>query len=223
MATVNNIIDQISLKVGHPFDHSMKELIREDVLQTSATILRQDARRYFSDDFTKIPYFAEVELVDSLDNCLITSGCKTLKRTSSQIPMSVRVHIDVPFDFVGTMDNSPYMYVRSGGEIKVAKSIPIRSKARMYFIENLYIYLYNYTHEKYIKVIGVFENIEEVINICKVDCYDSDVTLPIPNDILGRVVGIVANMILNNPKYKDLEIEINDKIGEDIQGQPTKG
>lgn len=222
MATINNIIDRLAIKVGNPFDHTTKELLRSDILDVASLLIRRTSQRYFVDDFVKIPYFAEVTLVDSLDNCLIESGCKTLKRTVNKVPFPVRIHRDVPFDFVGTTNNSPYMYVRSGGEIKVAKSIPLRSKVRMYFVENLHIYLYNFTKEKYIKVISAFSNPEEVLEVCNSeDCITGNMELPLPYDIIAGIVDTVATMYLNNPKYvlSNKEIETNDTNRANIQGE----
>lgn len=207
MATTRELIDSILIEVGKPYDHSIRQILRERIFQLRALFIRRSSQKHGLDEELKMSVDIPVIKVDSNDSCY-SSNC-TIKRSETKVPVPVRLSRGLPFDFVGTLKGIPYSFMRYG-EQNFYNLIPIRQDIRGYFINNGYIYLVNPTNEHYIRVRHVFENIDEAVSMCDSSCTTEDTDIFLPGDLVSDIVTTLIMELLNNPRYKSLEIPVND-------------
>lgn len=217
MANLNQIVDSIRIKIDKPFDHTLREVLKDRVLQLRALLIRRSTQRHGLDEELKMSIDIPLIDVDKLDSCYKTLNC-TSHRTINKVPVPVRLSRGVPFDFVGTLFNIPYGFIRFSEE-NFFTYIPIRKDMRGYYMNNGYIYLVNPLHEDTIRVRHVFENIEEAVSLCDSDCIDDNTDIFLPGDLTSEIINILVVEFLNNPKYRELEIKTND----DILSRHSKG
>ena len=211
MATLIEIVDIIRTNTGKSYDHSLKEILKLRIMQLRSLMIRRSVQRHGLDEELKMSVDLELISVDVLDTCAITDSCTTL-RTKNKVPVPVRLSRGVPFDFVGTLGGIPYSFIRYG-EHQLFSMIPIRKDIRGYYINNGYIYLVNGLYEEFLRVRHVFEDLQEATSFCTENCINDDVMdIFLPGDLVNDIINILTLELLNNPKYKELEIPTNDDI-----------
>lgn len=208
MATTRELTDMILIKADKAYDHTIRQVIRERIFQLRSLMIRRSVQRHGLDEELKMSVDIPLVKVEETDSCFIDYHC-TVMKTKIKVPVPVRLSRGLPFDFVGTMTGVPYGFVRYG-EHQIFSFIPIRKDMRSYIINNGYIYLVNPMNEKFVRIRHVFENIDEAVNLCEVDCIDDETDIFLPGDLAGEIVTILSMELLNNPRYKELEIPTND-------------
>lgn len=208
MATIRELTDMILIKADKAYDHTIRQVIKERIFQLRSLMIRRSVQRNGLDEELKMSIDIPLTKVESTDSCFSNYHC-TVMKTSIKVPTPVRLSRGLPFDFVGTMTGIPYSFTRYT-EHQIFSYIPIRKDMRSYIINNGYIYLVNPMNEKFVRIRHVFENIDEIVNLCDPDCIDDNTDIFLPGDLTGEIVTILTMELLNNPRYKELEIPIND-------------
>lgn len=208
MSTLRETIDSILVSVDKPFDHTMRQILRDRILELRALLIRRSGRKYGLDEEFKMSIDIPLVKVEATDSCFGNFHC-TVMRTSSKVPLPIRLSRGVPYDYVGTMTGVPYSFMRYG-EHMIYTAISIRGDMRSYIMNNGYIYLVNPLHEKVVRIRHAFENIEDAVNSCDINCVDEDTHIFLPGDLIGEIKTMLIGELLNNPKYKSLEINTND-------------
>jgi hypothetical protein len=205
MITLNQISSDIASNLGQPFNHELKERIKDIVKAEFATYIRQSIERHGIDDQLILSYISEVEEITKA-GLPITEDIKIHKfRTKNKVPATVRYSRDSPFIFVGSVDEGisyPYRDIRTNYYSSFFFS---NGKITTYHLENGYIFIESLHpinfKAKYIKIKDIFESPEQILSM-----YDNndgqDIQLPLPIDIItifrDKVIKIVGAVIQND-------------------------
>jgi hypothetical protein len=213
MASLNQIADGLTLELKRPEDTILRDLIKDLIKQQRALYLRQSIDKYGVDLQYIQRYRAELIKVDKADTCLVTVGC-AIHRTENKVPTPVRYNCDVPFQFVGSVDEGiTFVYTPMSGWKHTSYNKYTANIVRYDYIDN-YIYLFNTRRLKYISIRAIYENPSLIIPCMNDDivgiCYTDDMEFPIPEDLLT----IIRQNILKEfgvIKPEDTEVKIVDE------------
>ncbi len=209
MATLNQLSDNIAIRLNRPFDSVLKELIKDSYKDLRALYLKRTIERNGIHESLKQSYDVELELVDFSDSCFISVDCPLLK-TKNKVAKPLQYKTDVPFDYVGTITGNSITH-STFGTIKFYKHLPLVGNAMYYFYMNDHIYVYGNTKLGVIRIESVFANPEQAISLCNnADCYDDDMEFPLPQDIIFNISNDIYNIFLN---------KINDEVQIDENNQ----
>lgn len=210
MATLNQLASKIANHLNKPFDHELKERIKDSYRFYRAERIRQSIEKSGIDDTLKVSYAVDLELVDIADDCVLTVGCSMLKSVN-KVVKPIRYKTDEPFTFVGTLDGIPFIY-SDISSINYMKYLPNIGKAIYYYYENDYIIVKGNTKIERIRIQCVPSNIETMIDLCNSTngCWDDDMEYPLPDDLIESITTEILR------KYsaiyiKDKEIPINEE------------
>ena len=218
MASLNQIAERIAYAKNQPLNTVLRENIKFSVKYWRALLIRRDmAANGLSDEFLQridIP----LQKVDEADACLFNLGCNDILRTINPVPKPIRVKSDTLFKFVGTPGitttlNKSFSYVENE-EVSFRKYNRFTSKTICYTYVNRYIYIFNNTFLKSVRVQSAFSNPSE-LNISCIGCYTDDMEFPIGDDMIGSIVdGILkGEMSLQVPPAdEEVRLEPNGKI-----------
>lgn len=147
-----------------------------------------------------------VKLVDAAECCEL-SVCDRILRTVDKIPVPISLSYNEALSYVGSIDlQQPYQKI-SVTHIPWFQYDKYIFNLAKYYYKGGYIYVANEKETDYIKVIGAFEDPEEVAkyNHCGTNgvCYDNSSQFP----IAGYMIPIITQMIVE----KELNIVLKTK------------
>ncbi|PHS35732.1 MAG: hypothetical protein COA82_03715 [Alkaliphilus sp.] len=219
MASLNHIADSYVNSVDKPFDYALKQRIKFTIKYWRAMLLRREFERKGTDKTLIQGFLMALEAVDSLDSCLVTSGC-TWKRTTLKVPKPI-AHggSSSSFLYVGPAKYSnpgalPYTEETAAGiGFQCFNSFTGNyAMTGEYRYINDYIYIPDKPLTKFVYVEGVFDNPEDAHEVCvgAANCVSDDDEFPIGLHML--------NTILEGIRKNELRILTNDH---EVNTQPN--
>ena len=226
MATLNQCANRIASIINQPYNHELKERIKDMVKGMFANRIRQSVEKHGIDNILKLSFIAPVEELNYEDifptEYRISNKIKLLG-TKYKVPTPVRLHSDAPFTFVGNTIGQPYLYESSltSAIIRVsgrATSLPTGS-LHFWFILNGRIIIINKNDSENdestirdnrpineVLITGIFENPEEVLSYFT-NNDGQDIELPLPNDMIEDIIHTILKVEFNiYPKDEDIKI-----------------
>lgn len=203
MGTLNQYASRIVNLLNQPYNHELKERVKDMIKTEFANRIRQSVEKHGIDDILKLTYTAEIETVSDKTNEF---------KTKNKVATPIRILSDAPFMFVGNDKGIAYRYENSRNAAKCRQSgrqtcIPTGSNTS-YFIENGYIYVIPITNnDNKIIITAIFENPDEVLSLIT-DCDGQDIELPFPNDMLENIIYTILKTEFNMYP-KDIDIKVN--------------
>lgn len=168
--TLNQLASNIALRLNDPYNHVLKEQIKDSYKSLRAKYISQSIEKHGIENNFILTYDVDLEIVDKADHCNLNVGCNVAK-TVNPIPNMLGYTTDVPFNYVGTIDWYGFIYCKPT-EIRYRKYLEHLKEAILYHFTNNYIYVYN-TKVKQIRIQAVFSDPAEVINLCSsTECYN---------------------------------------------------
>lgn len=223
MGTLNQYAARVANMVNQPFNHELKERIKDMIKTVFANRIRQSVDKHGIDDILKLSFTAEINEVKYNDilpvEYRIANKIK-LYGTINKVPTPVRINNDAPFSFVGNTNGEPYTYVNSITALKYRGSgrptLPSIGCATSWLLINRHIIVVTNNEASSVKdlrnnsqifVTGIFENPEQVLTMY--NYLDSDdIELPLPNDMLESIIQEVLKTEFNFYQT-DIDIQSN--------------
>lgn len=210
--TLNQLADSIANQLRQPFNHELRERIKDLFKEEMSLYIRRSIKEHGIDDILKISYTAKLKLVDELNDPIEDSKKKDkLLRTQFRIPTPVRIKNDSPFTFVGSANRRTSIAKRNLREHYLMHSFSSTGISFSYDYINGYIYLYDHKDNKYksdyILIESIFESPEEVLSIYD-DVDGQDIQLPMPADLVAIIRDKVLQRV-GSVQQKDISVEQN--------------
>ena len=209
MATLNQLATRVANHIGEPFNHELKERIKDSYRFYRAERIRQSIEKNGIDDSLKVSYCADLELVDSGDDCLKVIGCEIL-RTVNKVVKPVRYKSDEPFTYVGAIDGTISYLYSDLASIGYMNYLPNIGQAIYYYYENDYIFIKGSNKVDRIRIQSVPANLESLMTLCNGDCWNDDMEYPIPEDMIESITLEIMKLYASI-KQHDIEIPVDDK------------
>ena len=209
MPTLNQIADSIANNLKQPFNHELKERVKDYVKQELATLIRRSTKEHGIDEQLILTYDSEIIKVNLYDEP-VEEDVKGYKlRSKYRIHKPVRIKNDSPFIYVGTIDGLHSFPIRNEREATIMHSFSFIGESYSYYISNGYIYINTRPHNryksKYIRIKAIFENPDEVLSMYD-DIDGQDIELPIPIDMIPLFIDKVIQRI-GVIRPRDISIE----------------
>ena len=210
--TLNEQAALIANTINQPFNHELKERIKDLYKQQMALYIRRSIKEHGVDSSLVIGYNAELIKVGRYNKPIHNEKDDFILRTKYRVPAPVRYPGDSPFIYVGTSDGLISYPMRNQVEGYIMHLYLSTGGSRSYRLENGYIYINEHPHFtpklETIKVEGIFENPEEVLSMYN-DADGQDLHLPFPADIAAIIQGNVLQLIGSVPP-KDISVNQSD-------------
>ena len=236
MQTLNAIAENIAYKLGDQFNDTLKQSIKETVLDYRAKYIRDDADRNALSDvhFSQVGViqFETVNILQEFgaDFSCISAICDDVHlqahyrvlKSKKPIPTPVRLKQAnrSPFMYVGRVDGSKMFTYTTLEKFPYIRTLPYSLRTIYYTVINNYIYILNNLSQCDVNETlnlcnimfkGVFEDPREFYNACENgDSFVDDLPFPIGKDML---------MSLTNAILKG-EYPLVPKDGEQINIKP---
>jgi hypothetical protein len=215
MATLNQIAYAIAHTLGAMNDHVLREKIKYSALNLRALYIRQDlASNPLSKTYLQSLGAVPIVCADIASECTdLSVGIKAsmvIHRTKDKVPTPVRTKGGESFYSVNSIDKQTLYQEVEPHLISAFSFTKYASLSYKYFYLNGFIYIVNLPNRniKYINVIGVWENPQDLASICN-DCYSDDAEFPIPLDMLPRLERDLLQLYQNQKPVEDEEVRIN--------------
>lgn len=186
--TLNQLADSVANAINQPFNHELRERIKDLFKEKFATFIRRSVQQHGIDNTLLLSYTTNIVKVDKY-NKPIDNELKQFKlRTEFKVPTPVRFANDAPFTYVGTDDGLLSFPYRNEYEATLTYSFFSTGEFYSYYLSNGYIFINDKPNNRFkgtsIKIESIFESPEEVINIYN-EVDGQDTQLPIPLDIIN--------------------------------------
>ena len=210
MATLNGIAENIAYALGQQFNDTLKESIKDSIIDYRAMLIRQDLDNNTLSYTDYLQSFCiDLEIVSKSECPIDTCTKEQLLRSVQKIPKPLRIKYNgrVNFKFVGSITRSISLTFATAYEMQYIEYLPFQDNVIYYTIINGYLYVLN--NLKLCKLL-----IEEIIADPREidDCefplvFPDDVDFPIPEDMLVKIKQLIKK---EYPEYaKDgQEVEI---------------
>jgi len=210
MATLNSISENIAFALGEQFNETLKQSIKDSIINYRALLIRQDLERNPLSYTDYLQSFCiELETVNKSE-CPQLSIKEEYLKSKQKIPKPLRIKNNgrSNFKFVGSVDRSISLTFETGHGMGYMPYLEFQNSTIYYTIINEYLYVLN--NLKLCKLL-----IEEIIadprNIDDCDSpsiFPDDIEFPIPEDMLVKLKQLIKK---EYPQYiKDgQEVEIN--------------
>lgn len=211
--TLNQYAASIANALKQPFNHELKERIKDLLKEKVAVYIRRGIDRHGIDDTILVSYTAKLTRVDPL-NKPIEEDIKTTSyklRTEFKVPRPIRYRGDSPFIYVGSDDRLMSLPMRNPVEHQLMHSYLSSGGFYSYYLANGYIFINDRPDNKfkshYILIEGIWESPEQVLSM-----YDGvdgqDIQLPIPLDVMGLFREEILQLLGSIPP-SDIRVEHN--------------
>ena len=226
MATLNQIGEEIAYKLGDQFNTTLRNSIKEDVIDLRAKFIRDDADRnavsnvHFSQALTL--QFEVVNILDEFNanfDCL-NSICPDVQyqdkykvlKSKKPVPIPIRFKNSGrnPFMYVGRVDGSKAFVYTTLEQFPYIRTLKYSLKTIFYIIYNQHLYIINNLGECDINqtlnlcnvlVKGIFENPRDFYNACENgDKFIDDMEFPIGRDMLVQLKDKIYSSYMQKPK-----------------------
>lgn len=213
MQTLNQIAENIAFKLGDQFNHTLRESIKDTVINYRAKFIRDDLDRNFLSEVhfsqTGAIQFEVVNLLEAFnaDFSSISAICEDVilqdkyqvLRSIKEIPTPIRTKSagKNPFSYVGRIDGSKKFVYTTLDNFPYIRTLPYSLHTIYYTVINNKIYILNNLAQCDVNATlsitdlllkGVYENPREFYNACNNgDKFIDDMNFPISRDMLMQV------------------------------------
>lgn len=214
MASLNQISESIAISFDQQNNEVFKDNVKFRVKQICALLIEREMKQEGYGNMMYIQkYEAELEKVDATDSCLssvLNSDCIILK-TKNKIPTPVKTK-GIPFIFVGNPTKDIIFTYGKKEHLKFFKYLKFAGSAYYYEYVDGYIYLYNATKIKTIKIEAKYS--ETIVDYCNKDneCFTDDMEFPCSSSIIAQAIDIIVKGGLQ-AIVNDYNVEINQEDG----------
>lgn len=191
MATLNEIAYDLAYHLDVSDNLEQINRLKYNIRVFRSMLIRQDtANHHTSSQFVQTIGCVELESVDAGLCCNICTGL-TFMKSKKPIPSTVNRYTTNPYMSVTDLKyKNQYSYVDAAILDLKLKTQKFGNTPKYYFTENNYIFIT--TTAKYLKIIDIFENPEDLSNFkCGVNsdslCYDDKENYPVSGDIAARL------------------------------------
>lgn len=212
MLSLNQIADAVAHTLGEPYNHFLKEKIKDKAISLRSLLLRQEyTKNNISQQLIQTLGCIRLQCVDIVDCCEVKANINVL-RTEQVIPMPLRVKNDL-FYFVGTVKKEqPFLYCNHE-DLEYVLTNRFNGKYPRYSYRNGHIYVFNPPERslEFITVESIFDDPRVVGNFCDCDnslCYTDDTPIYFPNDLRMTVDDLLEKEF--GKPTKETEIKLND-------------
>lgn len=196
--TLNEQAAMIANTLNQPFNHELKERIKDIYRQQMALYIRRSIKEHGIDSSLVISYNAELIRVGRYSKPVFNSDGDYILRSKYRVPSPLRYPGDSPFIYVGTVDGVTSFPQRNASEATYTHLYLSIGGSISYRLDNGYIYINDRPNHNpkldYIKVEGIFESPEEVLSMYD-DVDGQDINLPFPADIAAIIHGQVLQLV----------------------------
>jgi hypothetical protein len=188
MLTLNQIASKGANLLNDPFNHELKERIKDSFKEIMATRLRHSVARHGLDDMLLVSYPESIVIVNQNNVVVKTPNVPNTRfRTRNPVHKPIRFDNDAPFTYVGTTNKMAPYPIRNPSESSIMHSISPIGKLASYYIENSYLFFqFHYTNPVVQTFIGyaALTNQDFNINQFQSHSFESDqngIVISIPN------------------------------------------
>ncbi len=214
MATLNNIAENIAFTLGEQFNDTLKESIKDSIVDFRAMLIRQDLER------NSISYFDYLETFNIALIRVDKSECPELAvksyvlRSENKVPPPIRLKSNgrSNYKFVGSIDRTISLTFASAFEINFMSSLPFQKNTIYYTYRDGYIYVLNNLKIKKLVVEGIIADPRLVDDCDMPTVYADDRAFPVPVDMLVNIKDLIKR---SYPQYikdgEEVNIEKDDR------------
>lgn len=218
MATLNQIAENIAFKLGDQFNMTLRESIKDTVINYRGKFIRDDSDRNFISELhfsqTGVIEFEEVNLIHEFttdpfcisaicDNPQLQDKYKVLRgKKKLPLPIRTKTSSNNPYSYLGRIDGSKVFSYTDLAKFPYVKNVKYNERTIYYTIINRRPYIINNLDSCDINhslgickalIKGIYENPRELYNACiNGDTFVDDMDFPIGIDMLMQITnGIV--------------------------------
>ncbi len=211
---IEELIDSIAGEYNRELDHVFKEQIKTNILIARAEVIRQyiDKHRAFPSSLIMQINCLSTILVDIAECCTVDLDCDVLK-SSVKIPSYIGLrNISDSFSYVGAINGKqPFGYIKPE-ELDFILADRFMKNKVFYSYINEYIYVFNRTNIKNIRIRGIFNDPYEIAKLNDCDGNDGCAELfNIPTDFISKIKSLVyAEMGNRNINTREEEVNLQE-------------
>lgn len=213
MTTLNEIAENIAYKLGDQFNHTLKESIKDTLINYRAKFIRDDLDKNSTSDvhFHQVGtiQFEVINLLTAFnaDYSSVTSVCTDVLlqenykvlRSIQDIPTPLRSKASsrIPFSYLGRVDGSKNFIYTTLDKYVYIKTLPYSLNTIYYTIINSKVYILNNLSKCDVNDTlgicnvlfkGIFENPRDFYDVCNnTDIFIDDLPFPIGRDMLMSI------------------------------------
>ena len=211
MNTLNKIAENIAFAFGEQYNYTLKESIKNHVVDYRALLLRQDLENNFLSTTHLLESFCvQMEVVDSSECKEITSN-KYVLRSVQPIPRTIRLKNqgNLGFTFVGSPDRYiSYDYAKKE-TLKWRHALPFQLPTKKYYdIINDHLFILNSIKPCKVLLEGPIEDPRDIDDCNYPDRFKDDVPFNCPADIVAKITDIVKRNYVPQLLKDDAEVKI---------------
>ena len=215
MATLNGISENIAYSLGQQFNTTLKQSIKDSVVEYRALLIRQDLENNplsYTDYLQS--FCVELEAVNRSE-CPELPTADTVLRSKTSVPKPLRLKNNgrVNFKFVGSVDRGRALTFATGQELQYIKDLPFQCGVVYYTILKDKLVILNNVKLKKVLIEEVVADPRNIEDCDFPDRFPDDIEFPIPEDFLPKIKQFIRK---DYPQYIADGAEINiDKDGRD--------
>lgn len=221
--TLKILAEKVGLVLNQPFNHELKERVKNSFLSVLATYIRRSFETSGIDETLKVNYSLELEPYDKIANEISAMLQQTISirninyklKTVNKVLPSIRFRNDAPFTKVSTIDGAPIPYYN---KFEIALNVNNKFVSTLtYTLDNGFIVVNSSAKDeklkiKYINVESVFEDSAAVLNYYNDTVDNEDVVIPLPIDMIQSIFTEILKSEFGVTKQEDINVQLNNDI-----------
>lgn len=206
--TIKEIANIIADGLNRPVDGLLINRLKELIILQYNDLISEQIQKYRYDNLFRTKYIVDsFTTVDIAEDNTFSIGTKLLK-TTNKIPKPIRLKDrPSPFYYVGAIDYENAFVYTEPYAISKSRELPMMNKSISYFYKDEYIYIYNNLLVERILIDCAFENLlinpTDSNNTGTGIYFTQDMELPVPNDIIAKIIELLPKRYLNQIDFKD--------------------
>ena len=208
MASLNNIAENIAFNQGEQFNDTLKQSIKDSIVEHRAMLLRQDLDNNPLSFMDYLQSFV-VELKE-----VARAGGGFELRSIQPVPLPLRIKNNgrSNFKFVGSIDRSVSFTFEHVQAYKYMCHLPLQSDTIYYTYINGHLIVQGTLRPCKILVEGVLADPRLVKDCNFPHTFPDDLEFPIPVDMIVKLKTFIKREYLSNPTDgKEIQIEQDDR------------
>jgi len=200
MPTLNSISENIAFTLGEQFNVTLKESIKDSIIDYRAMFIRQDLERNTMSYTDYLQSFCiELEKVNKSECSLVNVNEEVLK-SKQKVPKPLRLKNNgrSNFKYVGSVTRSDILTFATAQELQYMEHLSFQDNVIYYTIINGYLYVLNNLKLCKLLIEAIIADPRQIENCDTPDIFPDDIEFPIPEDML---VSIKQTIIKSYPQY----------------------
>lgn len=213
MTTLNNIAEDIAFSLGEQFNETLKESIKNDIIEQRAFLIEQDVERNGVNSFDYVQsYCIELERVNQSE-CPELSIGKYVLKSKQRIanPLKLKNNGASNFKSITSVNRSTILSYANLNSLKYHKMLPLQNNVTYYSFNNGYLYVLNNLKPCKLIVEGIVSDPREIKDCNFPDKFPDDVPFPIGKSMITRLKDFIRKTY-SPSLIKDEEIKVNKDV-----------